>query len=98
MKTTQNETAGDKVTIIIAWAEEEMRLVRERRTDLGERPVMALVRVAKTALWLNEGTKEDVAKARAYAAGETDKAIRVYTYRTDHKDPRGAAAKAILAA
>lgn len=79
--------------IIIAWTEEEARLVRERRTDLGETPVMEIVRVAKTCVWLNSGTEDDVAKARAYAAAN---GLKVYTYSQAVKNARATAAKAIL--
>lgn len=85
-------------TIVIAWVEDDVRIVRERRADLGERPVTKKVKVAKTCIWLLDGTPDDEAKAQAYAAGESDKAIRVFTFATTHKDPRGAAAKAAMSA
>ena len=78
--------------IIIAWTEEGVVAVRERRTDLGERPALTLGMVAKAALWLNEGTADDVASAERYAARE---GYRVFTFPMSEPDARGAAEKLV---
>lgn len=81
--------------IIIAWTEEDSVVVRERRTDLGERPVFKTVTVAKTALWLNDGTAEDVRKAEDFLKSDRPEG-RVYTFPAAVKDARAAAAKLVL--
>jgi len=92
MKTTTRET--DALQIIIAWTDGDTVVVRERRTDLGERPEMKAVRRSRTVVWLNKGTVEDVEKARAYAAPE---GYKVFTYPQTVKDARAAAARDVLA-
>lgn len=79
--------------IIIAWTEEGIVAVRERRTDLGERPALTLGMVAKTATWAHEGAADDVASAERYAARE---GYRVFTFPMSEPDARGAAAKLVL--
>ena len=79
--------------IIIAWTEEGIVAVRERHTDLGERPALTLGMVAKTMLWLTEGTADDVASAERYAVAE---GYRVFTFPMSEPDARGAAAKLVL--
>ena len=48
MKTTTRET--DALQIIIAWTDGDTVVVRERRTDLGERPEMKAVRRSRTVV------------------------------------------------
>jgi hypothetical protein len=86
------------VAIVIAWTDEGYRVAEERRTDLGERPRLEAHTVAKTALWLLEGTPDDVAKAKAYAGSPASiEGARVYTYPVTEADPRGRAARDVLA-
>jgi hypothetical protein len=80
--------------IVIAWTDSDSEFVRERRTDLGERPVIREVTVVKTLVWLNEGTAADVVKAHAYA---DPRGYKVFTYPLDTADPLGATRKAMLA-
>ena len=87
--------AKNTVQCVIAWTEEDSVVVKERRSDLGERPLMRSVKVARTALWLNRATPKDVEKARVYAAAE---GYHVFTFPPSERDPRGAAARAVLAA
>ncbi len=90
---------SEKRQIVLAWTDDSMEVVRERRTDLGERPDMRPVKVAKTVMWLNEGTPTDVKKAKAHAAtadlGDGGP-VRVYTYPLSEMDPRSRAAKSVL--
>jgi hypothetical protein len=83
-------------TIVLAWTEVGAEVVRQRRVDLGESPIMREVIIPHAAVWLNKGTLLDVAKAQAYAARETDKAIRVLTYPTTERDPLGRAKADVL--
>ena len=73
--------------IVIGWTETGIEVVRSRRTDLGERPVTREVTIPKSCMWLNDGTTDDLAKARAYAASEGK---RVFTY-NGNADPLNAA-------
>jgi hypothetical protein len=79
--------------IVIAWTDSDSEFVRERRTDLGERPVIREVTIVKALVWLNEGTAADVVKAHAYA---DPRGSKVFTYPLDTADPLGAARKAML--
>lgn len=81
--------------IVLAWLEDDCVVVRERATDLGERPELAWHKVARTALWLASGVQVDVDKAKAYAA-KNDR--EVYCYPPTTPDPCGQAAQDILAA
>lgn len=85
-----------KHKIVLAWVVEDFEVVGERRTDLGERPKLRQVDVAKTVMWLNRGSDEDVKKAKAYAAKELNYEIVVLTYPTAEKDPLGRAKKDVL--
>lgn len=84
----------DPCQIIVAWTDSDTEFVRERRTDLGERPVFRDVTVVKAVVWLNEGTAADVVKARAYADA---RGYKVFTYALDVADALGATRKAMLA-
>ena len=72
-------------------------MVRERRTDLGERPEMETVREGRACTWLVEGTSEDVAKAEAYAASPTcSEGARVFVFAVGESDPLGKARAAVI--
>src|SRR5271154_3617394 len=90
--------SAEKFTIVLAWADEDFRVVRERRTDMGERPELETFRVGKSVMWLNRGTEADVEKAKVYARSEKDKEIRVFAYPTSNKDPLGTARRDVLRA
>lgn len=81
------------VTIVVAWTVTEAVVVRARRTDLGERPVLREQTAARTVLWLNKGTAADVENAERWAKAE---GYRVFTYPTSTRDPRALAARAVL--
>lgn len=79
--------------IIIAWTDSDSEFVHERRTDLGERPVIRDVTIVKACVWLNEGTAADVEKAHAYA---DPRGYKVFTYPFDVADALGTARAAML--
>lgn len=57
--------------IVVAWTETESRidpLAPMARRDLGERPKLVEFAVPKAAMWIRNGSKSDLAKARSYAA------------------------------
>ena len=49
---------------MIAWTEDEVQIIKARRTDLGERPVTRTVQSPRAGMWLAQATDEDLAKAR----------------------------------
>lgn len=71
-------------------------MVRERRTDLGERPEMRTVREGRACVWLFSGTADDVAKAKAYIR-ETQPGGSVFTYPPSESDPLPKARAAVVA-
>lgn len=77
-----------KKTIVLARLVDDVEVVRERRTDLGERPLMREVKKAEAMVWLNKGDWSDVVKARAFAESE---GYRVFLYETSERDPIGRA-------
>ena len=84
-------------TIVIAWTTVAMEIVRERRTDLGERPELREVNVPRACVWLNEGGPADVMKAHAYAATLDGPLRLVFAYETSEPDPIARAKRDILA-
>jgi hypothetical protein len=76
------------IQIVIAWTEEEIQIVKTRRTDLGEQPVTRSVQSPRACMWLASGTDEDLARARAWAARENK---TVFTFPTSEPDPLGQA-------
>jgi hypothetical protein len=87
--------APKKLTIVIAWVMVEFEVVKARRTDLGEAPVLKQVLVSKAVMWLNRGTEKDLEKAKVYARSQKDQRIAVFTYPTTERDPLGRAKKEI---
>jgi hypothetical protein len=81
------------IQIVIAWTEEEVQIVRSRRTDLGERPVTRSIQSPRACMWLASGTDEDLAKARAWAAREGK---IVFTFPATEEDPLGQARAKIM--
>ena len=75
----------------VAWTEDDVEFVCARRPDLGERPVTRPVTRVKAARWLNEGTEEDVLKARAHAASQRLEGAKVFAYPLAVSDARGEA-------
>jgi hypothetical protein len=88
------DTTPTPCQINIAWTDNDSEFVRERRTDLGERPVIRDVTIVKACVWLNEGTTADVEKARAYA---DPRGYKVFTYPLDVADALGTARATMLA-
>jgi hypothetical protein len=81
-----------KFKIVLARLVDDTELVRERRTDLGERPVMRDIKTAQALMWLNRGTAEDIEKAKRYAPTE---GYTVLVYETTERDPLGRAKRDI---
>lgn len=81
-----------KVQIVLARTEEDSRVVRTRRTDLGEAPVIEHFDRPVSAMWLNSGTQADVEKARAYAKTE---GYAVFVYDRSVRDALGQAKRDI---
>ena len=81
------------IQIVIAWTEEEVQIVRARRTDLGERPVTRSVQSPRACMWLALGTDEDLTRARAWAARENK---TVFTFPATEEDPLGQARAKIM--
>ena len=76
------------IQIVIAWTEEEVQIVKTRRTDLGERPVTRSVQSPRACIWLASGTDEDLTRARAWATRENK---TVFTFPISEQDPLGQA-------
>ncbi len=83
------------IQIVIAWTEEEVQIVRSRRTDLGERPVTRSVQSPRACMWLISGADEDLTRARAWAARENK---TVFTFPVSEPDPLGQAKIKIMPA
>lgn len=83
------------VQCVVAWTVEEVEWTGERwAPDLGERPPVRVVKVPRTAMWLNEARPEDVEKARAVGSVW---GWEVFTF-TGEEDPLAAAKAAMRAA
>lgn len=84
--------------VVYARVDEEHVVERERRTDLGERPIMRVVPVGRAGMWGNkvpEGKLPEVlAKAQAYGDAE---GWRIFVYPSSEKDPLGRARREVVA-
>lgn len=81
---------AEKHCIVIAWTDMGgMRATgRMVRFDgYNYRPEFVPCLAPHAAVWLNAGTDEDAAKARAYAEAEGFDNARVYEYATSERDP-----------
>ena len=78
--------------IVSAWTEESVEILPGARVDLGERPKTRPVRIAKAAMWVNDGDAEDLDSAKRYAASQ---GYGVVTFEGE-ADPLGAAKAAVL--
>lgn len=99
-KRAAKKPRGELQTIVLAWPEEESELVRAGRVDLGERATFRTVIRGKAAMWLREGTAEDIAKAtlqakRPMSSGGGAAGQRVFLFPTTEPDPLGKARAAI---
>jgi hypothetical protein len=65
------------------------------RVDLGERPTFEPVSIPKAAVWVSNGTEEDVTRAESFAES-FGQGARVFTFH-DGEDPIAASKAAILA-
>jgi hypothetical protein len=83
--------------IIVAKTETQVEVVRQRRIDLGEKPITREVTVGKAAVWKADGTKAEVAKAKLWASKEGD-GWMVFTYPITNDDPLGCARKDVVKA
>ena len=91
-------------TIVIARVDEErVPDGRPVAVDLGARPKLVTAQVPRAAVWLLEGGRDDVRRAREYCeaanANRTENAgeWHVYLFPTTEADPLGAAKKQALA-
>ena len=87
------------VTIVVAWTEGTQELApgqKSWRHDLGERPKFVDVKKPHAAVWTNQGTAADVAKAHEYVRKTNPGTGRVMVYPTTEKDPLGRARKDVL--
>ena len=81
------------VQIVIAWTEEEQEIVRVRRTDLGEAPILRTVLSPRAAMWANKGDRLDLEKAHVYASTN---GYRVFVYAGAVRKPLDRARKDVL--
>lgn len=93
----EGNRAGKKgdLQIVLAWLSDERRMVRERRTDLGELPVFEDYVLPHSAMWMNRGTEEDLQKAVDYAGRQSHRHA-VYAYPRSEGDPLGRARAEIM--
>lgn len=84
-----------KFTIVVAWTEVDSEFVRENARDLGERPTMREITVAKAATWLLNADEAELAKAKA-SAFILANGWSIFCYPTAERDPLGRARAAIL--
>lgn len=92
--TSNEQTDGAAVTIILARVEVAYEPIGVARVDLGERPKLREVPVAKALCWANKGTAEDLAKATKWATAE---GYSVHTFPTTERRPLELAKAAALA-
>lgn len=78
--------------IVLAKVEEAQEIVRVGRQDVGESHKFKTVRRPVALMWLNEGTKRDVIKAKSFAKTE---GYSVLCY-DSMEDPLGAARQDIM--
>lgn len=85
--------------ITIAWTIDDFRVVdfETCRVDMGERPKLEPIVVARACTWILDGDAADIEKAKACAADIADSA-RVYTFRLGTPNPLELAKAAVMAA
>jgi hypothetical protein len=86
------DITGELMQIVLARVEEEQVIIRHGRRDLGESHRFKTVPKPVSLMWLNEGTKRDVLKAKEYAK---DGGYTVLCYEGED-DPLGRARREIL--
>lgn len=95
----KRQVAMPRMTIVLAWLDDDVAIVRQRRADLGERPETRPVKIAKACIWILDGTQDDVAAALAYADRyKMDPTTRVYTMPVTTVDPQAEGRRLRLAA
>lgn len=57
----------EPTVIVIAWVIDDIEVVRQRRSDLGEKPITRPIKVAKSVTWCIEGLIEELIKAQEFA-------------------------------
>lgn len=92
-KNNPRKKGADKVQVVVAWTTDEVEVAQQRRTDLGERPILRDVKVPHAVMWLRRGGPTDIEKAETYARQE---GYRVFTYPTSERDPLGRAKRDVL--
>jgi hypothetical protein len=87
---------GELQWIVLAWVVSDFIVTKLGQSDIGIPAKLAPVRVAKAAVWKSRGSIEDVYKARAHAAQQTDEHVSVYCYPVTEKNPLDRAKKDAL--
>ncbi len=91
---------AELVTIVVAWTvEEHVYDGKPYAADMGQRPGMRVERQGRAAVWLRQGTKADVRKAKEYAAKESgaERTMHVFVYPTTEQEPLERARRDVLA-
>jgi hypothetical protein len=85
-------------TIVIAWVEMTgTRFTGRYRDRYALEPICVAEPEAKAAIWLNEGSADDIAKARKHLATIGEEWADVYTFDPGHPEPQKKARAMILA-
>ena len=85
------------MTIVVAWLEEgQVFNGKPYAADLGARPGMRVQVQAKAAVWINDGSVEDLEKARAFVTKQEPKTGRVYVYDASIANPQKQAREDVL--
>lgn len=83
-------------TIVIAWVDDSGRKQDGIEMRDGEwRPKIVACQAAKAVVWLNEGSKSDILKAKEYAEKNLSGAI-VLTFPTTESNPLERAREAVM--
>ncbi|MFA5559931.1 MAG: hypothetical protein WDA59_10865 [Methanofastidiosum sp.] len=69
--------------IVLARLDSDFIIEKYGRTDLGEHHKYKEIKKPVSLMWLNNGTKEDIKKAKQYAEKE---GYKIFTYNNE-KDP-----------
>ncbi|MES2156074.1 MAG: hypothetical protein V4510_13150 [bacterium] len=88
-----------EVTVVAAWTEDVQEIApgqKPWRHDLGERPKLVDAKKPHAAMWVNQGTRADVAKALAFVRKDYPATGRVFVYPTTEGDPLGRARRDVL--
>lgn len=86
--------------IVLAWVEEDFRVVSDSGYDLGKAVKTEKFLIGKSTIWKREGTDADKVKAQEFAKKETfgnlDAHPQIFTYSDNESDPLTQARKDVL--